>query len=64
MVKAQKPEVLRLEARLESIENIVKFSSQFAEIYFKDIDSQITRDATKIRDRIWELFKYVKTGKD
>eukprot|EP00972_Heterocapsa_arctica_P040570 5978679-Heterocapsa_arctica.AAC.1 len=38
MSQIQKQDLLRIEARLESIENSIAASKEMAEIHFKDID--------------------------
>eukprot|EP00972_Heterocapsa_arctica_P100917 14875792-Heterocapsa_arctica.AAC.1 len=49
---------------MESIENIANVSKEMAEIFFKDTDRQIDKETITIRDRLKDMFRFMKKGKD
>eukprot|EP00972_Heterocapsa_arctica_P038369 5649888-Heterocapsa_arctica.AAC.1 len=54
MSQNQKTYLLKIEARLEGIENTIAASKEMADVCFKDIDKSIDTEHYCIKDRLQE----------
>eukprot|EP00972_Heterocapsa_arctica_P060078 8860764-Heterocapsa_arctica.AAC.1 len=63
MVNNMKPELQKIEGRIESLESITSANKEMTEIMDKDAEHIFYKEHLKIRDRIKDMFSHIKGSK-